>query len=82
MLARFPTSEAEDRALLNSKSLTDWREQMLVQFRVLRKEALRLTITALEEELGQPARALSVRSSAKNMSSTHINVLTDTTSEL
>ena len=44
ILMSFPTTEGEDAALLGSGELTDWREVVIVKFRMLRKRALRLTI--------------------------------------
>lgn len=40
----FPTGEDQDAALLESGELTDWRERVIVKFRMLRKRALRLTM--------------------------------------
>lgn len=60
ILERFKTSEAEDRRLLGCKALTDWRKQMLVEFRVLRKQALQLTIESMEAALGKPGKQLHV----------------------
>lgn len=40
----FPTGEDQDAALLKSEELTDWRERVIVKFRMLRKRALRLTM--------------------------------------
>ncbi len=57
----------------------DWREQMLVKFRVLRKKALRVTVDSLEEALGIPARELELqRGNPQHLS----NRLTDTINEL
>ena len=82
ILVRFPTTETEDRALLESKSLVDWREQVLVRFRILRKEALRVTIEGLEKALGIPAMELGLQSDS-NLNSNHISSrLTDTNNEL
>ena len=44
ILVRFPTGEDQDAALLASGDLTDWRERVIVKFRMLRKRALRLTM--------------------------------------
>lgn len=44
ILVRFPTGEDQDAALLASGELTDWRERVIVKFRMLRKRALRLTM--------------------------------------
>ena len=44
ILMSFPTTEDEDANLLDSGELTDWRERVIVKFRMLRKRALRLTI--------------------------------------
>lgn len=44
ILVRFPTGEDQDAALLESGKLTDWRERVIVKFRMLRKRALRLTM--------------------------------------
>lgn len=79
ILVRFPTTEAEDRALLESKSMVDWREQMLVKFRIMRKEALRVIIESLKEALGIPARELELQSGKPHHFS---NRLTDTINEL
>lgn len=50
ILESFPTTEDEDAALLDSRELTDWRERVIVQFRMLRKRALRLTIQVIAAE--------------------------------
>lgn len=55
ILDGFPTSETEDRQLLESKSQLDWRERLIVEWRVLRKEALRLTVAGILEALGKHA---------------------------
>ena len=44
ILMSFPTTEDEDAGLLDSGELIDWREMVIVNFRMLRKRALRLTI--------------------------------------
>lgn len=44
VLVSFPTTEDEDAALLETGELTDWRERVIVNFLMLRKRALRLTI--------------------------------------
>ncbi len=47
ILVSFPTTEDDDAALLGSENLTDWRERVIVKFRMLRKRALRLTIQVI-----------------------------------
>lgn len=37
ILVRFPTSEQEDAALLESGKITDWRARKIIEFRMLRK---------------------------------------------
>ena len=50
-LASFSTSEGEDRALFKTRAMQrDWRERMVVEFRIQRKQALRLTIEGITEE--------------------------------
>ncbi|CAL8469166.1 g8707 [Coccomyxa elongata] len=51
ILVRFPTGEDQDAALLESGELTDWRERVIVKFRMLRKRALRLTMEAVQAAL-------------------------------
>lgn len=56
ILAGLPTTEAEDAALLGGGSMADWRQRAILQFRVQRKRALRLTIQRLQAALErQPA---------------------------
>lgn len=43
----LPTTEAADVALMRSGNVTDWREHMLLEFRIKRKQALRNTIHQL-----------------------------------
>ncbi len=50
-LAELPTTEQEDLELLASGNLTDWRDRLLVELRVQRKKALRLTIDRLGQQL-------------------------------
>lgn len=52
ILDGFPTSEAEDRALLESMDFRDWRERLIMEWRVLRKEALRLTVAGIRDAQG------------------------------
>ncbi|BDA45092.1 hypothetical protein COCOBI_06-5720 [Coccomyxa sp. Obi] len=56
ILVSFPTTEDEDAALLDSGELTDWRERVIVNFRMLRKRALRLTIQGLHAALAAAAQ--------------------------
>ncbi|EFN50775.1 hypothetical protein CHLNCDRAFT_142491 [Chlorella variabilis] len=51
-LAAAGTSEAEDQALLQSGTVTDWRHKAILEFRVMRKRALRQTIAKLTAALG------------------------------
>jgi hypothetical protein len=51
ILEAFPTSEQQDRELLGSGSLLDWRERVIVKLRMLRKEALRLTVEGIHAAL-------------------------------
>ena len=53
ILAAFPTTEQQDQELLDSGILLDWRERVIVRFRMLRKEALRLTIQGIEAALAK-----------------------------
>ncbi|BDA45093.1 hypothetical protein COCOBI_06-5730 [Coccomyxa sp. Obi] len=53
ILVSFPTTEDEDAALLDSGELTDWRERIIVKFRMLRKRALRLTIQGVQLALAE-----------------------------
>lgn len=55
LLAAAPTSESEDQALLDGGSVTDWREQAILQFRIMRKRALRQTLEKLAAKLGLDA---------------------------
>ena len=65
-LAGFPTSESQDRAALasNRNPIRDWRERLFVEFRTLRKQALRLFVESITAALTQahraPAAAVSV----------------------
>lgn len=52
ILSRFPTSEAQDEALLQEGSLGE-RERVFVRFRVLRKRALRQTAARIRAALVQ-----------------------------
>ena len=54
ILDGFPTSEAQDRALLEGGKTLDWRERTVVEFRVARKEALRRTLDGLRAATQQP----------------------------
>ncbi|CAL5221515.1 g3721 [Coccomyxa viridis] len=58
-LASFPTTESQDRAALERKRnpIKDWRERTIVEFRMLRKEALRLTIDAIKAALQAPKKS-------------------------
>ena len=40
ILVSFPTNAEQDAAFLDSGELTDWREKVIVKFRLLRKRAL------------------------------------------
>lgn len=40
ILVSFPTNAEQDAAFLDSGELTDWREKVIVKFRLLRKQAL------------------------------------------
>ena len=55
-LASFPTTESQDRAALERKRnpIRDWRERTITEFRVLRKQTLRLTIDAIKTALEAP----------------------------
>jgi len=55
ILASFPTTEDEDSAALTGQDVTDWRARTLIEFRVKRKEALRLTIEKIETTLSTSA---------------------------
>ncbi len=57
-LASFPTTESQDRAALERKRnpIKDWRERTIVEFRMLRKEALRLTVDAIKATLQAPKK--------------------------
>ena len=52
-LASFPTMESQDRAALQRKRnpIRDWRERTIVEFRMLRKQTLRLTVEAIKAAL-------------------------------
>ena len=58
-LASFPTTESQDRAALERKRnpIRDWRERTIVEFRMLRKETLRLTIAAIKAALQAPQKS-------------------------
>ena len=62
-LASFATTESQDRAALerNRNPIRDWRERTLVEFRLLRKQALRLTTEAISAALKAPQQASSAR---------------------
>lgn len=62
-LASFATTESQDRAALerNRNPIRDWRERMLVEFRLLRKQALRLTTEAITAALKAPQQASSAQ---------------------
>ena len=51
ILASFPTTEDEDRAALSGQGVTDWRARTIIEFRVKRKEALRLAIEKINTAL-------------------------------
>ena len=40
ILVSFPTNAEQDGAFLDSGELTDWREKVIIKFRLLRKRAL------------------------------------------
>ncbi|CAL8469162.1 g8703 [Coccomyxa elongata] len=63
ILVSFPTTEDDDAALLGSENLTDWRERVIVKFRMLRKRALRLTIQGVQLALAQARQCLAVTDS-------------------
>lgn len=48
LLASMPTAEWQDQQLLQSGSLQGWQQQLLVQFRLQRKRALRLALEWIE----------------------------------
>lgn len=52
LLKGAETTEDEDRVLLESGAVSDWRERMLVRFRMMRKEAIRRSMNAIAQELG------------------------------
>ncbi len=62
-LASFATTESQDRAALerNRNPIRDWRERMLVEFRLLRKQALRLATEAITTSLKPPQQASSAQ---------------------
>ncbi len=51
ILGTFPTTEDEDRNILANGDVTDWRSRTLIDFRIRRKESLRLAIERLEAAL-------------------------------
>lgn len=50
-VAAHSASEADDVALLEGGTITDWRQRSLLQFRVLRKRALQQTLDRIEAAL-------------------------------
>ena len=48
ILGAFPTTEDEDRTTLANGDVTDWRARTIIDFRIRRKESLRLAIERLE----------------------------------
>ena len=52
ILGGFPTAEDEDRDTLANGDITDWRARTIIDFRIRRKEALRLAIERIEAALG------------------------------
>ena len=67
-LSAFPTTEAQDRAALgrNRNPIRDWRERMIVEFRMLRKQSLRLTGEAITAAL-QASQTTSAKASRRYM---------------
>ena len=55
LLGATPTTLEEDEELLESGDLKDWKEKVVVEFRVQRKLALKLSITTILEVLGLEA---------------------------
>lgn len=55
-LASFPTTESQDRAALERKRnpIRDRRERTIIEFRMLRKQTLRLTVEAIKAALQAP----------------------------
>jgi hypothetical protein len=52
LLNAMPTTVEEDEVLLKSGTLANWKEEMLVRYRMARKRALRRAIGLIEKELG------------------------------
>jgi hypothetical protein len=52
ILEQFPTSDLQDRELLDSGKLA-WRDRVVVRFRMLRKEALKNTIEGIHAALAK-----------------------------
>ena len=69
ILASFPTSEQQDQVLLDDGSMQDWRERVIVRFRMLRKQALRLTIEGIEAALakGRPRPVVPVEGASDKL---------------
>ncbi len=65
-LSAFPTTESQDRAALGRKRnpIRDWRERMIVEFRMLRKQSLRLTAEAITAVL-QASQTTSAEASSR-----------------
>ena len=59
-LVGFPTGEQQDRELLEGGSLENWRERVIVRFRMLRKQALRLTMEGISAALSHHSSSPSV----------------------
>lgn len=51
ILGAFPTTEDEDRDTLANGDVTDWRARTIIDFRIRRKEALRLAVQRIEAAL-------------------------------
>ncbi len=51
ILEAFPTTEDQDRTTLGNGLVTDWRARTIIDFRIRRKESLRLAIERLEAAL-------------------------------
>jgi len=51
LLEAAGTSEDDDVRLLESENVTDWREGVVLEYRVQRKKAIRLAMAAIRKEL-------------------------------